>query len=105
MRDTLRENDKFPQMFEQLIEAYLQRDLQALAALSEQQSMSASDKALQQRFMGTLVDERNQRMVTRLLPLLEEGGVFAAVGALHLPGNTGLLAQLRQHGLRVSPVY
>ena len=105
LRDTLRENDKFPQMFEQLIEAYLQRDLQALAALSEQQSMSASDKALQQRFMGTLVDERNQRMVTRLLPLLEEGGVFAAVGALHLPGNAGLLAQLRQHGLRVSPVY
>lgn len=105
LRDTLRENDKFPQMFEQLIEAYLQRDLQALAALSEQQSMSASDKALQQRFMDTLVDERNQRMVTRLLPLLEKGGVFAAVGALHLPGNSGLLTQLRQHGLRVSPVY
>lgn len=105
LRDTLREYRKLPQQFEQLIEAYLQRDLQALAKLGEQQSRSGSDKALQQRFMASLVDERNERMARRLLPLLEKGGVFAAVGALHLPGETGLLAQLRQQGLRVSPVY
>lgn len=105
LRDALREQDRFPQMFERLLEAYLQRDLQALAALSEQQSMGGSDQALQQRFMGSLVDERNRRMAERLLPLLREGGVFAAVGALHLPGETGLLALLRRQGLRVSPVY
>lgn len=104
LRDALRDYREFPQQFEQLLEAYLQRDLQGLATLSEQ-SMNASDTALQKRFMGSLVDERNRRMMTRLLPLLEKGGVFAAVGALHLPGDTGLVALLRQQGLRVSPVY
>lgn len=104
LRDTLREHDKFPQLFEQLLKAYLERDLQALAELGEQ-SMQGSDAALQQRFIESLVDERNQRMVRRLLPLLEKGGMFIAVGALHLPGENGLLALLRQQGLRLIPVY
>lgn len=104
LRDTLRDYREFPQQFEQLLEAYMQRDLQVLAALSEQ-SLNMSDTVLQQRFKESLVDDRNRRMVTRLLPLLEKGGVFVAVGALHLPGETGLLTLLSQQGLKVSPVY
>lgn len=104
LRDTLRDHDEFPRMFEKLLEAYLQRDLQALAELGEQ-SMQGSDTALQQRFMGALLDDRNQLMVKRLLPLLEKGEVFVAVGALHLPGEKGLLALLRRQGLRITPVY
>jgi uncharacterized protein YbaP (TraB family) len=105
LRDTLRDYRSFPQLFEQLLSAYLQRDLQALARLSEQQNMGGSDAALQQRFMGSLVDARNRRMADRLMPLLEKGGVFAAVGALHLPGDDGILSLLRRQGLRVSSVY
>jgi hypothetical protein len=105
LRDTLRDHHNFSQLFEQLLSTYLERDLQKLLELSEQQNMRGSDTALQQRFMGSLVDERNRRMAERLLPLLEAGEVFAAVGALHLPGDTGLLALLRRQGLRVSPVY
>ena len=105
LRDTLRDQEKFPELFEQLLQAYLQRDLQALSELSEQQNMGGSDQALQQRFMDSLVDRRNRRMADRLLPLLGKGGVFAAVGALHLPGEEGLLALLRQQGMRVTAVY
>lgn len=104
LRDTLRDYPEFPRMFEQLIEAYLARDLQALAQLS-QQGMNGSDPALQQRFMVSLVDQRNRRMARRLLPLLQEGGVFAAVGALHLPGDSGIVSLLRRQGLGVSPIY
>ena len=104
LRDTLSEHDEFPRIFEKLLQAYLQRDLQSLAELGEE-SMQGSDKGLQQRFMGALLDERNQLMVRRLLPLLEKGEVFAAVGALHLPGEQGLLAMLRRQGLRITPVY
>ncbi len=104
LRDTLREHDEFPQMFEKLLQAYLQRDLRSLAELGEE-SMQGSDMALQQRFMGALLDERNKVMARRLLPLLEKGEVFAAVGALHLPGEQGLLAMLRRQGLRITPVY
>ncbi len=35
-------------------------------------------------------------------PLLEEGGLFIAVGALHLPGKKGLVALLREAGYTVT---
>jgi uncharacterized protein YbaP (TraB family) len=37
-------------------------------------------------------------------PLLDEGGVFIAVGALHLSGEKGLVALLREAGYTVTPV-
>ena len=45
-----------------------------------------------------LRDNIIQRMAERLLPLLAKGGVFVAVGALHLPGADGLLARLKAAG-------
>lgn len=104
LRDTLKEYKELPQQFQTLIDAYLKRDLSKLQALSEQE-MASSDKALQERFMSILVDKRNRRMVERLSPLLQKGGVFAAVGALHLPGDNGLVVLLRKQGFKVTPVY
>jgi len=104
LRDTLRDYKELPQQFQALIDAYLQRDLSKLQALSEQEMVS-SDKGLQEHFMDVLVNQRNQRMAERLSPLLQKGGVFAAVGALHLPGDKGLVALLRQQGFTVKPVY
>jgi uncharacterized protein YbaP (TraB family) len=43
-------------------------------------------------------------MAKRLLALLQDGRVFVAVGALHLPGPRGLLAMLRQHGYDLEPM-
>ncbi len=36
------------------------------------------------------------------LPLLEKGGAFIAIGALHLPGSDGLVALLRKAGFDIS---
>lgn len=104
LRDTLRNYKQYPALFQELIVAYLNRDLATLLSISEQE-MASSDKALEQRFMRALVDVRNQRMAQRLMPLFQKGGVFAAVGALHLPGDEGLLTLLRKQGLTVKPVY
>lgn len=104
LRDTLKEYKQFPQQFQQLIEVYLKRDLKQLVTLSEQE-MTSSDKALEEHFMTALVDKRNHRMAERLAPLLNKGGVFAAVGALHLPGDNGMVALLRKQGFTVTPVY
>lgn len=104
LRDTLKEYKQFPQQFQQLIEVYLKRDLKQLVTLSEQE-MTSSDKALEEHFMMALVDKRNHRMAERLAPLLNKGGVFAAVGALHLPGDNGMVALLRKQGFTVTPVY
>lgn len=48
-----------------------------------------------------LIGERNQRFARALAPRLEEGGVFAVVGAFHLPGEDGLLSLLQAKGYRV----
>jgi len=50
----------------------------------------------------TMLHKRNQIMSDRLLLILPEQSVFAAVGAAHLGGKNGLLAQLKRSGLKVT---
>jgi hypothetical protein len=40
-----------------------------------------------------------------MVPLLAAGHAFIAVGALHLPGERGVLRLLEQRGYRVEAVY
>ena len=43
-------------------------------------------------------------MIQRMLPRIEAGGAFVAVGALHLAGPTGMVRQLRERGYRLTPM-
>ncbi len=52
-----------------------------------------------------LISERNVTMGNRLNELLSnDQSVFCAVGALHLVGETGLIADLQRRGFSVKPV-
>ena len=53
-------------------------------------------------FERRVVTERNARMVQRMQAMLDEGGAFVAVGALHLPGEAGLVALLQEEGWDVT---
>ena len=53
-------------------------------------------------FEERIVLARNRTMAERALPFLEEGGAFIAVGALHLPGEAGLVELLRAKGYTVT---
>lgn len=58
-------------------------------------------------FMGWISEQRllivrNHRMAERAKPLLDQGGIFIAVGAGHLGGEEGLLQLLRNMGYKVS---
>ena len=55
-------------------------------------------------FWDRMVARRNRTMVERALPGLREGGKVVAVGALHLPGEDGLVALLRREGFTLTPV-
>ena len=55
-------------------------------------------------FKSLLLDTRNQRMAERAAPFIEDGNAFIAVGALHLPGETGLVQLLRDRGYKVTAV-
>jgi hypothetical protein len=52
-----------------------------------------------------LLHDRNHGMVERMTPYFLRGGAFTAVGALHLPGEEGVLNLLAQQGFRVEREY
>jgi len=84
-----------------MVLAYLKGDLDEIYRRSME--MQSQDDELAKRLMHSLIDERNQRMLERMLPELKKGRTFIAVGALHLPGEFGLLNLLRKAGFAVTP--
>lgn len=55
-------------------------------------------------FWDRMVSRRNAVMVERMVPGLREGGKVVAVGALHLPGEDGIVALLEDAGFALTPV-
>ncbi|UHD18383.1 TraB/GumN family protein [Thiocapsa bogorovii] len=104
LRETLASRDQLPRIFEALTAAYLKRDIDELQRLSEQH-LADSDPRLAALFQRVVIDSRNLRMVERMAPLLDEGGWFIAIGALHLPGDQGVVALLRQRNHRVTVAF
>lgn len=104
LRHTLEHYQELPAVTEQLIDAWLRRDLAALQRLGDE-SNEGLPGDVEQLLQTRLVDRRNARMAERMVPLVKRGGAFVAVGALHLPGEQGLIALLRQRGFKVEPVY
>ncbi len=54
-------------------------------------------------FEEVMIDRRNHTMAESAGPFLDQGGSFIAVGALHLPGEQGLVELLRHRGYTVTP--
>lgn len=52
--------------------------------------------------MAELLDKRNEAWITQLPDLMSKSSCFIAVGALHLPGKTGLIEKLRALGYKVN---
>ncbi len=91
---------------EPTIQAWRARDLVALARINR--AVAGGDPELARHYATltrALVEGRSVLMAYRLFLPLKRGGVFVAVGALHLYGAKGLLAQLRGQGYRLRRVY
>lgn len=104
LRSAVRQYPELDSIIEQLVQAYLKRDLTALEQISEE-SLRKEDKRVAEIFTAEVVNKRNRRMLSRMQPRLREGNAFIAVGALHLPGEQGLLNLLRKKGYKVTAVY
>ena len=103
LRNSLDQVHQMPAMRERMIETYLTGELAAIADLA--QTLADQDPSgLNRRFIHRLNDARNDRLVTRMMPHIDAGGAFIAVGALHLTGERGLIRQLRARGYRLSPL-
>lgn len=104
LKDVVQDYDATQTMLKELLELYIQRDLDGIGELSETY-MKNNDSQVAEYFQQTIIDDRNLRMLKRMQPRLKEGNAFIAVGALHLTGEKGLLRLLEKQGLRVSSVY
>ncbi len=85
---------------ETMIQLYLARKMNVMTGL-----MALENKqGVAEHFSEVLLKKRNHVMVKRGTPLLEKGGAFIAVGALHLPGNDGLVKLFRNKGYTLTPI-
>jgi uncharacterized protein YbaP (TraB family) len=97
--------DRSEDMMETLVQMYLKRQIGA--AMPFQLALAAQSGVPASAFDGfkkTLLIERNAKMCEAAMPLIDRGSAFIAVGALHLPGPSGLVALLRERGYTVTAV-
>ena len=91
---------------EQVVAAWLDRDLGRLAELNAAQRRKYPEVAPHlAELTRHLIDDRSVQMAHRLFLPLRSGRVFVAVGALHLYGERSLLALLREQGYRIHRVF
>lgn len=99
----LDESDKVAGIHKEMVDSYLKGDLEALSLQAEQQ-LDELEPAVKEYFMAKGIEMRNLRMARAVLDRLETDRVFVAVGALHLPGPTGLIQLLRKNGYELKPL-
>lgn len=104
LEDTLRQLPELERMFAQLHALYLARDLGRIAKLADEQQ-AKGNREVGRKVMDQLLTQRNRRMAERAESHLRQGNAFIAVGALHLPGQDGVLSLLAKRGYRISVVY
>ncbi len=85
-----------------LTNAYMRQDLQELLRLSEQSEGNDCDMTIEEKV--AMIDNRNLLWVNTLDDNIKQSPSLIVVGALHLPGENGVLNLLRQKGYSVEPM-
>jgi uncharacterized protein YbaP (TraB family) len=98
--DAVNNADQMPDQLEQLTALYLDGDLDGLARFAAGQFRTLPGD-IGEWFERVLIRDRNRRMIDRLGPTLASESVLIAVGAMHLVGETGLIAGFRRLGYSV----
>ncbi len=101
--DTVCNYDLVNQGIEEMKEFYLQRDLNGLLNANAQHPHA--DEPVYKELNKKLLTDRNKIMIDRMQSVLKEGGAFIAIGALHLPGDNGVIAGLSQQGYTITAIY
>lgn len=101
--ETLALGSKMNDVVETMTDLYLSGDIDMTIPMLKTVSPDGKDEdsdyaAFEQR----IILDRNKVMAERAAPILANGNVFMAVGALHLPGEGGVVELLRKQGFTVT---
>lgn len=99
---TLNHLDKLIADTKELNQAYFSFDLKKLVELSEKREGDSCDPLPSE--MENLIKNRNQDWMTKLPAIMNTSPSFIAVGAMHLPGENGLIALFKKKGYKVEAV-
>ena len=83
---------------EDLVDIYARGDLDAIYSFYKKEDLSNI-------FNAALITDRNHRMADRLDSIMKKKRLFTAVGALHLPGEEGVINLLRKKGYILTPIW
>lgn len=101
--DTVCNYDLVMQDIEEMKRLYLEKDLNGLLNAGTQHIYA--DEQVYKELNKRLLTDRNKIMADRMQAVLQEGGAFIAIGALHLPGDKGVIARLSQQGYKITAIY
>ena len=104
--ETIELGDKMEDVIETMTELYLGGDIGMTMPMLKAVAPSAGeeDESAYAAFESRIVRDRNLVMADGSKPHLEKGNAFIAVGALHLPGEEGLVELIRRQGFTVTRV-
>ena len=85
------------------MDLYIKRDVDTLikGSMAEFNIMGAESGAL---IWDEFLVKRNERMLDRAIPIIEEKPTFIAVGIAHLPGTGGMVDLFAKEGFTVTPI-
>jgi uncharacterized protein YbaP (TraB family) len=102
---TLALGDTLKDVIETMSQLYLAGDTGMIMPMMRAAAPETDeDAAAYADFEQRIITDRNHTMADRSAPILENGNIFIAVGALHLPGPEGVVELLRKQGFTVTAV-
>lgn len=104
LKETLNMGSLAEDVIETMKILYLQGEIGIIQPLTKIVSPKTSNSADFADFNTSLITNRNKVMAERSLPYLEKGNVFIAIGALHLPGETGLVNAFANAGYKLTAI-
>lgn len=99
---TINNIDSEVENLKKLTDAYMRQDLSTMLDISELRKSNQCDPLPAEE--DAMIFNRNKAWAEKLPAIMKGASTFVAVGALHLPGEKGLLNLLKKQGYTVEPV-
>ncbi len=99
---TLNNIDNEVETLKRLSKAYMEQNLKLMYEINEEKKENSCDATTEEE--DAMIYQRNQTWAKKLPAIMQTAPTFIAVGALHLPGDKGVLNLLRNQGYTVEAV-